>query len=161
VTRSGRRPRPIVIELLETMPGPPEVVWALITDWEHQDDWMLEASDFEVIGDRREGVGVEAEATVRIGAIRTRDRIRVGMWEPPRILVIDHLGWVKGSGEIQLVPIEGGTRMRWRESLFAPRVLGPFGRIGLRLFKPLLRRTFRRDLRVLRSLVRSRAAGGD
>jgi carbon monoxide dehydrogenase subunit G len=161
VLRSGRRPRPIVIEVLETLPGPPEVVWTLITDWEHQDDWMLEASDFEVIGDRREGVGVEADATVRIGGIRTRDRIRVGMWEPPRILVIDHLGWVNGSGEIQLVPIEGGTRMRWRETLFAPKVLGPLGRFGLRLFAPLLRRTFRRDLRVLRSLVRSRAAGGD
>jgi carbon monoxide dehydrogenase subunit G len=147
-----------VIEVLETLPGPPEVVWALITDWEHQDDWMLEASGFEVISEQREGVGVEAKATVRIGGVRTRDRIRVGMWEPPRILVIDHLGWVKGSGEIQLAPIEGGTRLRWRETLFAPRVLGPFGRIGLRLFSPLLRRTFRRDLRVLRSLVRTRAA---
>jgi carbon monoxide dehydrogenase subunit G len=148
-----------VIEVLETMAGPPEVVWSLITDWEHQDDWMLEASDFDVIGEQREGVGVEAEATVRIAGIRTRDRIRVAMWEPPRILVIDHLGWVKGSGEIQLVPIEGGTRMRWREALFGPRILGPFGRFGLRLFVPLLRRTFRRDLRVLRSLVRSRTDG--
>jgi carbon monoxide dehydrogenase subunit G len=148
-----------VIEVLETMPGPPEVVWSLITDWEHQDDWMLEASDFAVIGEQREGVGVEAEATVRIGGIRTRDRIRVGMWEPPRILVIDHLGWITGSGEIQLVPIEGGTRMRWRETLFAPPMLGPVGRFGLQLFAPLLRRTFRRDLRVLRSLVRSRTDG--
>ena len=158
MARSGRRRRPIVIEVLETMPGPPEVVWALITDWEHQDDWMLEASDLEVVGEQREGVGVEARATVRIAGIRTRDRIRVGLWEPPRILVIDHLGWVKGSGEIQLVPIEGGTRLRWRETLFSPRLLGPFGRIGLRLFAPLLRRTFRRDLRVLQSLVRSRAS---
>jgi carbon monoxide dehydrogenase subunit G len=148
-----------VIEVLETLPGPPEVVWSLITDWEHQDDWMLEASDFEVIGEQREGVGVEADATVRIGGIRTRDRIRVAMWEPPRILVIDHLGWVKGSGEIQLVPIEGGTRMRWRETLFAPRAFGPFGRFGLRLFSPFLRRTFHRDMRVLRSLVRSRTDG--
>ena len=159
MTRSRRKPRPVVIEVLETMPGPPEAVWSLITDWEHQDDWMLEASDFEVIGEQREGVGVEAKATVRIGGLRTRDRIRVAMWEPPRILVIDHLGWVKGSGEVQLVPIEGGTRMRWRETLFAPRVLGPFGRFGLRLFAPLLRRTFRRDVRVLRSLVRSRTDG--
>jgi carbon monoxide dehydrogenase subunit G len=151
-----------VIELLETMPGPLELVWELITDWEHQSDWMLEAASFEVIGEQRAGVGVEARATVRIAGIRTRDRVRVSMWEPPRILVIDHLGWVKGSGEIQLAPIQGGTRMRWRETLFAPRLLGPFGRIGLRLFRPLMRRIFRRDLRVLRSLVavRGRAANG-
>lgn len=157
--REGRRARrPVVIEVLDTMPGPPEVVWQLITDWEHQGDWMLEASRFEVIGEQREGVGVEARATVRIGWIPTRDRIRVSMWEPPRILVIEHLGWVKGAGEIQLVPIREGTRMRWRETLFAPRLLGPFGRIGLRLFAPLMRRVFRRDLRVLRGLVRLRAS---
>jgi carbon monoxide dehydrogenase subunit G len=140
------------------MPGPPELVWALITDWEHQDDWMLEASRFEVVGELREGVGVEARATVRIAGIKTRDKIRVSMWEPPRILVIDHLGWVKGAGEIQLQPVSEGTRMRWRETLYAPKVLGPVGRLGFRVAAPLMRRIFRRDLRVLRSLVRSRSA---
>jgi carbon monoxide dehydrogenase subunit G len=158
--RSEGRPsrRPVVIEVLDTMPGPPEVVWELLTDWEHQGDWMLEASRFEVIGEQREGVGVEARATVRIGGLRVRDRIRVSMWEPPRILVIDHVGWVKGAGEIQLVPIREGTRMRWRETLFAPRLLGPVGRVGLRLFAPLMNRIFQRDLRVLRSLVRFRSS---
>jgi carbon monoxide dehydrogenase subunit G len=146
-----------VIEVLETMPGPPEVVWTLITDWEHQGDWMLEASRFEVIGEQREGVGVEARATIRIGGIPTRDRVRVSMWEPPRILVIEHLGWVKGAGEIQMVPIREGTRVRWRETLFAPRALGPFGRFGLRLFAPKMKRIFQRDLRVLRGLVRARS----
>ena len=151
--------RPIVIELLDTMPGPPEVVWDLLTDWERQGEWMLEASDVEVIGRRREGVGVEARAKVRIAGITTRDRIRVTMWEPPRILVIEHLGWVKGTGELQMVPIREGTRIRWRESLFPPPRLGPVGAIGLRLFSPIMRRIFRRDLRVLRGLVRGRAAG--
>jgi carbon monoxide dehydrogenase subunit G len=149
-----------VIEVSDTMPGPADVVWSLITDWEHQDDWMLEASDFEVIGEQREGVGVEARATVRIAGIKTRDTIRVSMWEPPRILVIDHLGWVKGAGEIQLQPVSEGTRMRWRETLYAPRVLGPVGRLGLRLGAPLMRRIFRQDLRVLRSLVRTRSVDG-
>jgi carbon monoxide dehydrogenase subunit G len=148
-----------VIEVSDTMPGPPEIVWALITDWEHQDDWMLEASDFEVIGDQREGVGVEAKATVRIAGIKTRDTVRVSMWEPPRILVIDHLGWVKGAGEIQLQPVSEGTRMRWKETLFPPRRLGPVGRFGLVVARPLMRRIFRRDLRVLQSLVRVRSAG--
>jgi carbon monoxide dehydrogenase subunit G len=158
---SAKRRRPVVIEVSDTMPGSPEVVWTLITDWEHQDDWMLEASDFEVIGEQREGVGVESKATVRIAGIRTRDKVRVSMWEPPRILVIDHLGWVKGTGEIQLQPVSEGTRMRWKETLFAPARLGPFGGVGLRLTAPLMRRVFRRDLRVLRSLVRLRSAGGD
>ncbi len=153
----GRRRRPVVIEVSDTMPGPPEVAWTLITDWEHQGDWMLEASEFEVTSKHRKGVGVEARATVRIAGFRTRDRVRVSMWEPPRLLVLDHLGWVKGSGEIQMQPTSEGTRIRWRETLFAPRLLGPAGRLGLRVMAPLMRRAFRRDLRVLRGLVRTRA----
>ena len=105
------------------------------------------------------GVGVEAKATVRIAGIKTRDTVRVSMWEPPRILVIDHLGWVKGSGEIQLQPVSEGTRMRWKETLFPPPRLGPIGRFGLAMARPLMRRIFRRDLRVLQSLVRIRSAG--
>jgi carbon monoxide dehydrogenase subunit G len=150
----------VVIEVLDTMPGTPETVWQLLTDWEHQGDWMLEASDVEVLTEQREGVGVEAKATVRIGGLRTRDRIRVSLWEPPRILVIEHLGWVKGSGELQLAPVREGTRMRWRETLHAPRALGPVGRLGLRLFAPRMKRIFQRDLRVLRSLVRLRTRNG-
>jgi carbon monoxide dehydrogenase subunit G len=149
--------RPVVIEIHDTMPGPPEVVWALLTDWERQGEWMREASEFEVIGRQREGVGVEARAKVRIAGITTRDRIRVTMWEPPRILVIEHQGWVKGTGELQMVPVKEGTRIRWRESLFPPARLGPLGVVGLRSFAPVLRRIFRRDLRVLRGLVRARA----
>lgn len=148
-----------MIEVSDTMPGPPEVVWSLVTDWERQGDWMLEASGLEVTSAHREGVGVEARATVRIAGIRTRDTVRVSMWEPPRLLVIDHVGWVKGAGEIQLAPIREGTRIRWRETLYAPRALGPVGRFGLRMVAPLMRRVFRRDLRVLQSLVRLRAAG--
>ena len=149
-----RRGWPVVIEVTATMPGPPGLVWDLITDWEHQDDWMLEASDFEVISEQREGVGVEAEATVAIGGIKTRDRVRVSGWEPPKRLVIDHLGWVKGHGELHLTPGHRSptTHLYWREELHPP--LGILGAIGLALFKPLMNRVFARDLRVLQGLVR-------
>lgn len=96
------------MQMSRVLPGPPEVVWTLITDWEHQGDWMLEASDFVVTSEAREGVGVEAEATVRIAGIRTRDPIRVIAWEPPRLLGIQHLGWVKGVGEVKLTALPGG-----------------------------------------------------
>ena len=146
------------IEVSLTLPGPPEIVWELITDWEHQDDWMLEASDFVVIGDQREGVGVEAEATIQIGGLKTRDRVRVVGWEPNHRLAIQHLGWVSGVGEIFLTPLEDGhTYLFWREDLVAP--LGLAGKVGMAAFKPLMARIFRRDLRVLAGLVRARARG--
>ena len=140
------------------MPAPPEVIWDLVTDWERQSDWMLEASDFVVTSPHREGIGVEAEATIKIGGLRTRDPIRVTGWEPNHRLAIAHLGWVKGHGEIYLTPSgPGRSHVFWREQLYPP--LGLLGAIGLTIFKPLMKRIFERDVRVLTELA-ARAAGG-
>ncbi len=148
---------PVEIVITDTLPGPASVVWELITDWEHQDDWMLEASDFAVLSDQREGIGVEAEATIKIGGLTTRDRVRVSKWEPNHVLAIEHLGWVKGTGEFSLTPLtEWATSVEWRESLRPP--LGAAGAAGMTLLKPVMRRIFGRDMRVLVSLVRARSA---
>jgi carbon monoxide dehydrogenase subunit G len=146
---------PVSIELSETMPGPIEVVWELITDWENLGDWQLEASDFTVTSPEREGLGVEAEATVKIGGISTRDKVRITGWEPPKRLAIEHQGWVSGAGEMHLTPL-GTTRTHlfWREELSPP--LGVLGAVGLTGFKPLMARIFARDLKVLAALVRAR-----
>jgi carbon monoxide dehydrogenase subunit G len=146
----------VVVEMAETVPGPPGVVWDLITDWEHQDDWMLEAADFVVTSEQREGIGVEAEATIKIGGITTRDKVRVVGWEPNRYLAIHHHGWVSGEGHIYLTPLgDDRTHVFWREELDPP--VGVLGAIGMTAFKPLMGRLFRRDLRVLASLVRARS----
>ncbi len=145
---------PIVVEHSSELPGPSDIVWELLTDWENQGDWMLEASDFVVVSPHRTGIGVEAEATVRIGGISTRDRIRVDAWEPERHLGIEHLGWVGGRGDLWLTPMGDHTRVDWREELHPP--FGLLGAIGMRLFRPLMARVFRRDLRVLAGLVLSR-----
>lgn len=148
---------PVLIDMAITLPGPPEIVWRLITDWEHQDDWMLEASDFKVTSAHREGLGVEAEATISIGGITTRDTVRVVTWEPPKRLAIEHGGWVAGRGELFLTPMaDDETYLYWREELIPP--FGLLGRIGLLLFRPLMRRIFVRDLRVLAGLTRAAAS---
>lgn len=150
--------KPIAIELRTDLDGPPALVWKLLVDWERQGDWMLEASDFEVVSPNREGVGVEALATVRIGGISTRDRIRVDVWEPGRHLGITHLGWVGGRGDLRLSPIgPHATRLDWREELAPP--WGVVGALGMRLFRPLIARVLRRDVRVLEDLVRKTVDG--
>jgi hypothetical protein len=76
-------------------------------------------------------------------------------WEPNKRLAIEHLGWVSGAAEIHLTPVgTDKTFVWWREELHPP--LGAVGAIGLRAFKPLMKRTFQRDLRVLGALVRAR-----
>lgn len=147
--------KPVTVRTTVDLPGPRELVWELLTDWERQADWMLEMSDVVVTSDHREGVGVAALATVRIGGISTRDVIRVDVWEPPGRLGLVHEGWVRGRGDMELTSMpDGDTHLDWTESLFPP--WGVLGAVGLNLFRPLLARTFRRDVLVLSELVRSR-----
>jgi uncharacterized protein YndB with AHSA1/START domain len=154
VVQSVMRGWPVAIELAETMPGPPEAVWSLITDWENQGDWQLEGRDFVVKSAAREGVGVTAEATVSIGGITTRDEVEVVAWEPDKLLAIEHKGWVSGRGELHLTPLGSDrTHVFWLETLYPP--LGIAGAVGLMVFRPLMSRIFKRDLRVLQGLVRA------
>lgn len=145
--------KPITFVMSTTFPRRAEAVWPFLVDWERLDRWMKEARDFRVIGDQREGVGVEAETTVRIAGITTRDRIRVTRWEPPWVLELRHLGWVRGTGYMELSRAARGTDLYWREELRPP--FGLVGRTGMRLAAPLMRRVFQRDLRLLRELVQT------
>lgn len=130
---------------------PPSTVWPHLVAWEALPRWMEEMREVRLLGPRREGVGVEAEAVVRIGGITTRDRIRVTRWEPPAVLELSHLGWVKGTGYMELSPTDEGSRLFWREELDPP--WGPLGRLGMLLYRPLMRRVFQRDLRRLREVA--------
>lgn len=144
--------RPLILQMSIDIPAPPDEVWRWLVDWENLHLWMLEGSDFKVTSDHTEGVGVTAEATIRIAGIKTRDAIKVTRWEPPTALEIAHLGWVKGSGLLRCTPTgQGHTMLGWTETLVAP--MGILGRVGIALFAPLMKRIFVRDLKALRSLV--------
>lgn len=145
-------PAPVEITLSITIGRSTAAVWPYLVDWERLDRWMEEISDIRVSTPHREGVGVEAEATVRIAGISTRDRIRVTRWEPPHVLEIAHLGWVRGRGLMELFPqAERSSRLRWTETLIPP--WGAVGALGMRASLPLMRRVFRRDLVRLQDLV--------
>jgi uncharacterized protein YndB with AHSA1/START domain len=141
----------VEIETSTDIEAPPSVVWPYLVDWEHLDRWMTEASGFRVLSSIREGVGVEAEATIKIAGITTVDPVEVTRWEPPEVLEIRHLGWVGGSGLMRCTETAKGTRLCWVETLWPP--LGPLGALGFRIFKPLMRMIFTRDLRQLKLIV--------
>ena len=139
---------PVEILLQIGIRAPAETVWGTLVDWEHLGGWMLEASNVRVTSQQREGVGTEVEARVRIGGIATTDSVRVVRWEPPHALGIDHLGWVKGRALIECIPTETGTRVEWTERLEPP--MGVVGALGIRAFKPLMAKTFARDMGALK-----------
>lgn len=134
-----------------------EQVWPWLVDWENLGRWMLEGSNFQVLGDKRDGVGVRARAKIKIAGISTTDVVTVTGWDPPTKLVVSHEGWVSGVGVLECSRTGAGTVLRWTEVFEPP--LGIVGRLGLQIFKPLMRRVFARDLRILKQLVESQGAG--
>jgi uncharacterized protein YndB with AHSA1/START domain len=80
---------PVEIDMSVRIDAPPEVVWGYLVDWENLDQWMIEGKGFKVTSPHREGVGVTAEATIRIAGISTTDPVgsRVGSrlrpWRSP------------------------------------------------------------------------------
>ncbi|HEX2025894.1 MAG TPA: SRPBCC family protein [Actinomycetota bacterium] len=144
-------PAPVVIVNRVAIARPPSDVWRLIVDWERSDRWMEDVSDVRVTTGHREGLGVEAVAAVRIAGITTRDRIRVTRWEPPHRLEIDHLGWVRGHAVMDLAATAPGTALTWEERFVPP--WGVLGALGMRVFVPVMRRVFRRDIERLRTLA--------
>lgn len=146
---------PVELEMSVRIEAPIEKVWERLVDWENLGEWMLEGRGFKVTSDHQEGVGVTAEASIRIGGITTTDPVEVTRWEPPEVLEITHSGWVAGTGLMVCKPAPWGTFLYWKETLRPP--LWILGAVGLRLFKPLMQRVFERDLAVLKSLLEGQA----
>jgi uncharacterized protein YndB with AHSA1/START domain len=135
--------------------APIDAVWSYLVDWEGLHRWMSELSALRITSTRREGVGVEGVASVRIGGITTTDRIRVTDWDPPVRVTIAHLGWVSGSGAMVCQENSRGTLFSWTERLEPP--LGPVGWIGMQILRPLIKRTFSADVRRLKELAEFRS----
>src|SRR2546423_10716606 len=124
----------VVVEVSIEIAAPPEAVWDRLVDWENLGLWMKEAWEFRVTSPEREGVGVVAQARVRIAGITTLDTVVVSRWEPPEWFEIEHRGWVGGRGLMQARRTPSGTYLWWRESLEPP--LGGLGGAGMAAGQP-------------------------
>lgn len=137
--------------------APPTAVWGVLTEWERQSEWMLDAKAVEVLTPQREGVGVTIRCPTNLLGVTVQDVMRVTAWEEDRQLSVTHLGAIiTGDGTFSLTPaaVDGrdGTRIAWLEE-----VDPPFGRLGewgaSTLVLPVLRRIFTRSLRNLAALA--------
>ena len=104
--------------------APIESVWANLTDWESQSDWMLQTK-VKVTSQIREGVGTSIAAFTGVGKIGIMDYMSITSWQPPHICDVVHTGAIiKGTGRFELVQIDlQTTRFNWSEEIVAPRVL--------------------------------------
>jgi carbon monoxide dehydrogenase subunit G len=127
----------------------PEQVWAALTDWERQGEWML-ATDVRTVAGPAQSVhgrlaartGLPLPGGRRIGLL---DTMIITKWEPPRRVEVQHTGRVvRGPGIFEIEPRGGHSTFVWTERLYFP--YGYLGELAWWLAKPFLRFGVRRSL---------------
>lgn len=147
------------LEVVHHVAAPRQVVWDVLTAWERQPDWMLDAKAVEVLTPQREGMGVTLRCPTNLLGVTVQDLMRVTGWDPPRYLEVTHLGRIiTGTAAFELEPDGvGATTVTWWEEVDPP--LGRLGAWGAStLVLPILRRIFARSLRNLAVIAEEQAA---
>lgn len=150
--------RPAHVALGVVVDAPPEALWAAVTDWERQAEWML-GTQVRVVGGSAEGVGARLEAFTGVGRAGFVDTMVVTEWDPPRRATVLHTGRVvRGTGLFEVFALPGGrSRFVWSEDLELP--LGLVGRLGFPLVRPAFLAGVRASLARLAAAVEAEARG--
>ncbi len=146
------------LELTRTIAAPPAVVWSVLTAWERQAEWMVDAQAVEVLTPQRRGEGVTIRCPTNLFGITVQDVMRVTRWEENAHLEVVHLGRIiTGRAAFELAEgAHGATLLTWWEEVTPP--LGRLGEWGAStLVLPLLRRLFTRSLANLAALAEAEA----
>ena len=139
--------------------APPEVVWAAVTDWSRQSEWMLGTTvRATTAGGVGRGGGIEAFTGV--GSLGFLDPMVITEWDPPRRCVVRHTGRVvRGDGVFEVLALpQGRSRFVWSEILDLP--LGRLGRLGWPVVAPAFGAGVRHSLlKLARDVGREHASG--
>lgn len=126
--------------------APAEDVFAALTDWSGQGDWMFATSVRPTRGYGRAD-GDEITAFTGLGRIGFTDTMTITEWDPPRVCRVRHTGRiVRGTAVFAVVP-DGAERSRveWTEELDLP--FGPLGTLGFGAARPVFTYFVRLSLR--------------
>jgi uncharacterized protein YndB with AHSA1/START domain len=146
---------PDLVEQID-VDAPPERVWALMTDWERQGDWML-LTDVRTVGDDAQRLhgrlaartGLPLPGRRRLGVL---DTMIITKWQPPTLVEVQHTGRiVRGPGTFEVLPRDGGATVVCRETWYLP--YGYLGVVGWFLSRPLVVWGLRRSLQRLAALA--------
>jgi carbon monoxide dehydrogenase subunit G len=116
----------------------PGQVFAALTDWSHQGEWMP-GTQVRVTKGSGDGVGDEIVARTALPGAWLKwmgfdDPMRITHWEPEVRCDVVHLGRVvRGTGAFIVEPRGAASRFSWIERVDPP--FGRFGQLGLRLLR--------------------------
>lgn len=134
-------------------------VWAALTDWDAQGEWMVATRVRAVDGDAGHRVGARIEAYTGWGRLGFVDTMVVEEWRPPVRCVVRHTGTVvRGTGVFEISPdprAADRVQLTWHEYLELPG--GAAGAGGFATVRPVFAYFVRRSLTRLARLVEERA----
>jgi uncharacterized membrane protein len=156
VTTPGAGPAgPGALEVTATVVvrAPAARVFAGLTAWERQGEWIPFTTVRVVGGDG--GEGSEIEAVTAVGPVVLRDQMRVTRLNPPYEIWVDHTGRVlRGPGVLRCTPLGGErTQVVWHEWFHLPGGLA--GRVAGTVLWPGSRAGLTQALRRFARLVES------
>lgn len=131
----------------------PEQVWAVLTDWVGQGEWMV-ATDVRTVGGPAQGVGGRLVARTGLPLPGGRhvgllDTMVITTWDPPRLVEVQHTGRViRGPGIFEIEPRGEHATFVWTERFYLP--WGPLGILaaaGWFVARPMVAWGVRRSLR--------------
>jgi hypothetical protein len=116
--------------------APSERVFAAMTDWDRQGEWMIGTV---VSGDKYPKIGSTLKAFSGFGRVGFLDTMSITDWNPPFRCDVLHTGkLVRGTGSFIVEPVsEETSRFIWSESLELP--FGYAGRIGWSFVRPIFK----------------------
>lgn len=141
------------LEISKQIAAPPEAVWAILADLEHQARWMVDVRKLDIVSEQKQGVGALMHVTSELfGQPVVKDKMLITKWEPPHRMDVEHKGQFHGSGQFLLTPTGGGTLFTWIEDFRPP--LGPLGEAAFALIiRPHLLGVFARSMENVRRLA--------
>jgi carbon monoxide dehydrogenase subunit G len=141
--------------------APPERVWAALTDWARQGEWML-ATDVQTVGGPAQGLhgrlaartGLPLPGGRHVGLL---DTMIITKWDPPRVIEVQHTGRiVRGPGIFEIEPRGEHATFVWTERLVLPwGLLGPVAQAGFVLVRPFVVWGIRRSLKRFAEFART------
>jgi len=148
------------LDLRRFVAAPPERVWEILADLEHQGAWMVDLRSLVIVSEQKRGEGAVMHVTSDLfGLPIVKDVMAITAWEPPYRMDVEHRGQFHGTGQFLLERVENGTIFTWVEDFRPP--LGALGEFSFAIVvRPHLRRVFARSMDNVRRLAEEAHRGG-
>ena len=128
--------------------GTQDSVFAAVTDWGSQHNWIY-ITKVKGVGDDSHRLGGKLEAFTGMGSFGFLDTMTITKWESPTLCEVTHTGKViKGVGLFEVVCDSDKTYFIWTEYVEIP--FGIFGKIGWFFVYPLITLSLQLSLRRFR-----------